>query len=63
MTTRSEDAMARKVTIEEMWAAGHTMQEIAYAIGSTEGAVAVAIVEMRRSPTWDVPYRNKPMPS
>jgi DNA-binding NarL/FixJ family response regulator len=63
MTTRSEDAMARKVTIEEMWAAGHTMREIGEALGCSSESVSVTMVEMRQSQSWDLPYRQPRDPS
>ena len=49
-------AMERRVTIEEMWAAGATMREIAAELGTTEATVKTTMHQMRQSPeTWDLP--------
>jgi hypothetical protein len=50
---------ARRQRIAALWHEGKTLVGIAAALGTTPGAVKVAMVNMRKD-GWDLPYRRIP---
>jgi transposase len=49
---------ARRSCIQDMWLDGHTMSEIADALGTTLESLGVTMVRMRKQ-GWDLPYRYR----
>lgn len=58
-TARRDSRDARYRRIQDLWAGGYLLTEIADELETTKGTVADAMQRMRRE-GWDLPYRRRP---